>query len=217
MQYERLFSSFTLGRLTLRNRIAVLPYGTAMVEHGVPTHGDKAHYANIARSGPGLMFTGATVVHPSSAMRNRILTEAYDEDAVASLTDKVALMHAHGAAVFGQLVHLGREWPVGDSDVPPMAPSPIRSPRDAYAPREMTQDDIDTIVDAFGRSAGNLRRAGFDGIDIHAAHGYLVAQFLSPATNRRVDAYGGTHEKRTRFLLEVIDSIRKHDAIFLGA
>jgi 2,4-dienoyl-CoA reductase (NADPH2) len=210
MQYERLFSSFRLGRFTLRNRIAVLPYGTAMVEHGVPTHGDKAHYANIARSGPGLMFTGATVVHPSSAMRNRILTEAYDEHAVASLKDKVALMHAHGVVVFGQLVHLGREWPVGDSDVPPMAPSPIRSPRDAYAPREMTQDDIDTIVDAFGRSAGNLRRAGFDGIDIHAAHGYLVAQFLSPATNRRVDAYGGTHEKRTRFLLEVIDSIRKH-------
>ena len=129
LPYERLFSQFRLRRFMLRNRIAVLPYGTAMVDHGVPNDGDKAHYAAIARSGPGLIFTGATVVHPSSAMRNRILTEAYDERAVDSLKSKAAMMHAYGATVFGQIVHLGREWPVGDSDVPPMAPSAIRSPR----------------------------------------------------------------------------------------
>ena len=102
------------------------------------------------------------------------------------------MMHEQGCVVFGQLVHLGREWPVGDIDVPPMAPSPLRSPRDAYLPREMTQADIDTMVEAFGRSARNLQQVGFDGIDIHGAHGYLVAQFLSPATNQRTDAYGGS-------------------------
>ncbi|HET7202957.1 MAG TPA: FAD-dependent oxidoreductase [Steroidobacteraceae bacterium] len=217
-QYPRLFSPFRLGRLELCNRVAVLPYGTAIVAGGVPGDGDKQHYANIAKSGPGLVVTGATVVHPSSAARNRILTEAYNERAVGSLAAKVALMHDHGCAVFGQLVHLGREWPVGDSDIPPMAPSPIRSPRDAYPPREMTQSDIDLVVEAFGQSAQNLQRAGFDGIEIHAAHGYLVAQFLSPATNRRSDAYGGTAEKRLRFLFEVIDGIRGHcgDAIGLS-
>ena len=85
----------------------------------------------------------------------------------------------------------------------------IRSPRDAYVPREITQDDIDEIVEAFGQTARNLQLAGYDGTEIHAAHGYLVAQFLSPATNKRTDAYGGSSEKRLRFLFEVIDSIRK--------
>jgi 2,4-dienoyl-CoA reductase (NADPH2) len=218
MPYPRLFSGFKLGNLQLANRVAVLPYGTAMVADGVPTEGDKAHYASIAKSGPGLVITGATVIHPSSAGRNRILTEAYNERAVESLGRKAAMMKSHGCVVFGQLVHLGREWPVGDSDVPPMAPSAIRSPRDAYLPREMTQVDIDAMVEAFGRSAHNLQQAGFDGVDIHAAHGYLVAQFLSPATNRRTDGYGGTPEKRLRFLLEVIESIRRHcgDAIGLS-
>ena len=210
MSYQALFAPFKLKRLSLRNRLAVLPYGTAMVTEGVPRHDDLAHYANIARSGAGLMFTGATVVHPSSAMRNRILTEAYDERAVEALTAKVAALHACGVVVFGQILHLGREWAVGDCDHAPMAPSAIRSPRDAYPPRQMTHEDIATIVESFGRTAQNLQRAGYDGIEIHAAHGYLVAQFLSPATNRRTDAYGGSEAKRLRFLLEVIDSIRRY-------
>lgn len=210
MPYERLFSRFQLQRFELRNRIAVLPYGTAMVELGAPTEGDIAHYEQIARSGPALMFSGAMVVHPSSAMRNRILTECYDPRVIPHLRHKAAALHAHGVILFGQLVHLGREWVLGDSDIPPMAPSPIRSPRDAYVPRAMTQSDIDVIVAAFGKSARNLQLAGYDGAEIHAAHGYLVGQFLSPATNRRTDGYGGTAENRVRFLLEVIDSIRAH-------
>jgi 2,4-dienoyl-CoA reductase (NADPH2) len=208
MPYERLFSHFALKRFQLRNRIAVLPYGTAMVEQGAPTDGDVAHYVNIAKSGPALMFSGAMVVHPSSAMRSRILTEGYDSRIIPHLKHKVAALHEHGVVVFGQLVHLGREWVLGESDSPPMAPSPIRSPRDAYVPREMTQSDIDMIVESFGKTARNLQLAGYDGTEIHAAHGYLVAQFLSPATNRRNDVYGGTQEHRTRFLLEIIDSIR---------
>ena len=208
MPYERLLSRFKLKRFELRNRIAVLPYGTAMVEQGAPTDADVAHYENIAKSGPAIMFSGAMVVHPSSAMRNRILTEGYDPRIIPHLKHKAAALRANGVVLFGQLVHLGREWVLGDSDIPPMAPSPIRSPRDAYVPRAMTQSDIDMIVDAFGKTARNLQLAGYDGTEIHAAHGYLVGQFLSPATNRRTDAYGGTPENRIRFLVEVIDSIR---------
>ena len=208
MPYERLFSPFKLKRFELRNRISVLPYGTAMVEHGAPTAGDVAHYENIARSGPALLFTGAMLAHASSAMRNRILTEGYDPRIIPHLKHKVDALHAHGVVVFGQILHLGREWVLGDSDTPPMAPSPIRSPRDAYAPREMTQSDITIVIDGFGKTARNLQLAGYDGTEIHAAHGYLVAQFLSPATNQRSDAFGGNAENRARFLLEIIDSIR---------
>ncbi|MGE3667992.1 MAG: FAD-dependent oxidoreductase, partial [Steroidobacteraceae bacterium] len=210
MPYERLFSPFSLGRLRLRNRLAVLPYGTAMVLDGVPRADHIAHMVNIAKSGPGLMFTGATVMHPSTATRNRILVEAFNEDALSSLAALAEAVHAHDVKLFGQLLHLGREWPVADSDFAQMAPSALRSPRDAYAPREMDAGDIAAVVEGFGRSARNLQRAGFDGIDIHGAHGYLVAQFLSPATNRRSDAWGGTPEKRLRFLFEVVDSIRAH-------
>lgn len=210
MAHEHLFSRFKLKHFELRNRIAVLPYGTAMVERGAPTEGDVAHYENIAKSGPALLFTGATLVHASSTMRNRILTEGHDPRIIPHLKHKVDSLHAHGVLVFGQIMHLGREWVLGDSDTSPMAPSPIRSPRDAYLPREMTQSDIKVIVEAFGKTARNLQLAGYDGTEIHGAHGYLVAQFLSPATNQRTDAYGGNPENRVRFLLEVIDSIRAH-------
>ena len=118
MPYPRLFAGFALQGLRLADRLAALPYGAALVADRVPTEGDKAHYANIAKSGPGLVITGATVVHPSTAGRNRILTEAYNERAVESLGRKATMMHEHGCVVFGQLVHLGREWPMGDSDIP---------------------------------------------------------------------------------------------------
>lgn len=208
--YPKLFSPFTIGRLTVNNRITVLPYGSAIVRDGRPLAGDIAHFENIAKSGPGLMMSGATVVHPSSAGRNRVLVEAFNEDIIDDLKKKATIIRSYGVTLFAQLVHLGREWAISDSDYPPMAPSPIRSPRDAYPPREMTHADIAEIVDWFGRSARNMQLAGYDGIDIHGAHGYLVAQFLSPATNHRSDAYGGSPEKRLRFLLEVIDSIRRY-------
>lgn len=209
-QHKNLFSPFKIGRMELENRLTVLPYGTAMVRDGRPLAGDIAHFEAIARSQPGLMISGATMVHPTTTGRNRILVEAFDEGIIEDLKKKTDVIHQYNVKLFAQLIHLGREWAVTDSDYPPMAPSPIRSPRDAYPPREMTLEDIQEIVDAFGRSAWNMQRAGYDGIDIHAAHGYLVAQFLSPSTNHRTDAYGGTPEKRLRFLLEVIDSIRHY-------
>ena len=210
MPYENLFSRFDTKRFKLCNRIAVLPYGTAMVSNGVLKAEDIAHYSNIAKSGPALMFTGGTIVHETCAPRSHMLLEAYNEDGLENLKRRCDALHAHGVTLMGQILHLGREAPFVDNDFPTMAPSPIPSPRDAYPPKEMNQNDIDTVVDAFGRSARNLQIAGYDGIEIHGAHGYLVAQFLSAGTNKRTDGYGGTAGNRVRFLLEVIDSIRKH-------
>ena len=127
MPYDRLFAPFTLGRLQLRNRIAMLPYGTAMVRDGIPRPDHIAHTVKIAKSGPGLMFTGATAVHPSTTMRNRILVEGFNEQVIPHLKTLVDGVHAHGVKLFGQILHLGREWTVTDSDIPPMAPSAIRS------------------------------------------------------------------------------------------
>lgn len=209
MAYERLFSPYRLGKMDLKNRIVVLPYGTSMVHDGALTAADLAHFDVVAGSGAALIITGATVVHPTSAMKIRKLVEVYDESVLDSLRRRSEIIHSHGAKLFGQILHLGREWIGMDADFAPAGPSPIRSPRDPYPPHEMDTDDIAEIVRAFGRSARNLQRTGYDGVEIHAAHGYLAAQFLSPVTNQRTDAYGGTPERRLRFLLEVIDAIRE--------
>lgn len=218
MAYERLFAPFQLGQVTLKNRIVVLPYGTSMVHDGALNNEDIAHFDAIAGSGVGLVITGATVVHPTSAMKVRKLVEIYDERVLDGLQKRSKVIHAHGAKLYGQILHLGREWIGLESDQAPMGVSVIRSPRDPFPPHEMDAAEIAVIVKAFGTSARNLQRAGYDGVEIHAAHGYLAAQFLSPSTNRRTDAYGGTTERRMRFLLEVIDSIREHcgDSFGLG-
>ena len=208
--FPRLFEPLKLGRITLPNRIVMLPHGTSMVRDGAITDEDIAYYQARAKSGPAMMVTGAAIVHPTSAIRSRKLVEPYSDAVLEGLQRRVEVIHSHGVKVVGQIVHLGRETIGGEFDNAPVAPSAIRSPRDPYPPHVLDEDEIAAIVDAFGVSAANLKRTGHDGVEIHGAHGYLVGQFLSPATNHREDRYGGTPEKRLRFLREVIESIRKH-------
>lgn len=209
MAYEQLFSPFQLGGMSLKNRIVVLPYGTSMVQDGVLTQADLAHYDVIAGSGVGMIITGGSVIHPSSVMKTRKLVEIYEERVFDGLKERSNLAQSHGAKIIGQLLHAGREMMGTETELASLAPSPIRASRDPFPPHELEETEIAIIVKAFGFSAGILKRAGYDGVEIHGAHGYLVAQFLSPATNRRADRYGGTAERRLRFLLEVIDEIRE--------
>jgi len=206
--YPRLFEPFSAGRLELRNRVVVTPHGTSMVRDGAITDDDIAYYEARARSGPALIIGGAIIAHPTSSLRLRALVEGYDPRVMEGLKRRSDAIHAHGVKTIGQIVHLGRELIGGESNYAPSAPSPIRSPRDPYPPHELDEREIVTLVQAFGHTAKNLELSNHDGVEIHAAHGYLVGQFLSPATNQRSDAYGGTPEKRLRFLREVIDSVR---------
>jgi 2,4-dienoyl-CoA reductase (NADPH2) len=216
--YPRLFEPYSLGHTRLANRIVMLPHGTGMLRDGAITQDDIAYYEARARSGPGLMITGAAVVHPSSAMKLRTLVEVYSDHVLEGLQKRADMVRSHGVVMVGQIVHLGRELIGGESEFAPMAPSPIRSPRDPFPPHTLDEDEIRMLVEAFGHSAYNLKRTGHDGVEIHGGHGYLVGQFLSPATNHRDDAYGGTPENRIRFLREVIESIRTRcgDAFLLG-
>lgn len=217
-QFPNLFKPYAIGKLQLANRIVMLPHGTSMVRNGAITEDDIAYYEARARSGLGLMITGAAIVHPSTATKSGTLVAPYSEHVLESLAKRVDAVHAHGVKIIGQLVHLGREMIGSESEYAPMAPSVIRSPRDPFPPHEMNHADIREIVESFGYCAANLKRTGHDGVEIHGAHGYLVAQFLSPATNFRTDAYGGSLECRMRFLREVIESIRRHcgDDFVLG-
>lgn len=205
--YPTLFSPLTIGSVELPNRVALLPQGTGLAREGKATDEDIAYYEERAKGGVGLVITGGTTVHPSSQARGRLLLEAYDEEAIPSLQRRVRAVQAHGARIFGQILHLGRDMPAEASIEAPVAPSPLRSAVSAAPPHELSEAEIADLVECFAQSAVHLERAGYDGVEVHAAHGYLVGQFLSPATNQRSDAYGGTATVRMRFLLEIIEAV----------
>ena len=208
--YRHLFTPGRIGGLTIPNRIVQLPMGTSLIEHGRVTEREVHFQEERARGGVGLIITGAAIVHETSRFPERIQIEAWDEEIVDSLRLRVQAVKRHGTRIFGQILHLGREQPGGLTNYPGWGPSPIASPRNPDVPHEMTAAEVRMIVDGFGRSARNFHSAGYDGVEIHAAHGYLVAQFLSPASNRRTDAYrGDTLEGRTRLLFEVVGAIRE--------
>lgn len=207
--FPRLFSPLAIGGHQLRNRIVMLPHGTSMVVRGAPTDDDIAYYTRRAAAGPGLMVTGASVTSLDSTRRGRKLIETFSDEALPMLARRAAAVRAEGAAIVGQIVHLGRESIGMESDWPLLAPSALRSPRDLQAPREMDEADIRRVIADFAACARNLEATGHDGVEIHGAHGYLVGQFLSPATNHRDDRWGGDPERRLRFLVEVIEAIRE--------
>lgn len=206
--FPRLFEPFHFGALRLKNRLVMLPHGTGMMRDGMGTAEDDAYVEARARGGVGLMISGAMLVHSTAVRRSRKTVEAFDERMIASMASKAALVHRHGVALIGQLFHMGREMLGEEFEEHAVAPSPLRSSRDAYPPHELQEDEIRDIITGYGTTAHNLMKAGFDGAEIHGAHGYLVSQFLSPATNRRDDAWGGDEVRRFRFLAELIDAIR---------
>ena len=206
--YPLLFAPGAIAGVELKNRIVQTPMGTGLIDMGQVTTREVAFQEERARGGVGLIITGAAVVHPTSRFPARIITEAWDPDGIPALRLRTDAVHRHGAAIFGQLIHLGRESPGGQTDFVPMGPSPIPHERDPGVPHEMSLADIRMIVDGFGTSAANFKSGGYDGVEIHGAHGYLVSQFLSPESNRRTDAYGGSLERRLRILVEIVEEIR---------
>ena len=207
--FPHVFSPFALGDKQLRNRLVALPTGTRMVERGVPTEADHQHFERLAAGGVAMIIAGATIVHPTSSHRSRThVVEAYLDEIVPVMQQKAERVRRHGCLLVGQLAHVGREFLGAESDYPPMAPSPLKTPRDAFPPHELTYVEIEEIVQGWLRSSENLAAAGLDGLELHAAHGYLVGQFLSKATNRRADEFGGSFENRTRFMMLVVEAMR---------
>ncbi|XKH52419.1 FAD-dependent oxidoreductase [Citricoccus nitrophenolicus] len=206
--FPHVFSPLTIGGKQLKNRLVALPAGTSIAEKGVPTPEDAVHFERLAAGGVAMIVTGATIAHPSSGLRSRKLVEAYLDEVVPAMEHKAEVVHKHGALLIGQLIHLGREFIGGESDYAPRAPSMLKTPRDAYPPHELTRREILEIVKGFRISTAHLVQAGVDGIEIHAAHGYLVAQFMSELTNHRTDEFGGPFENRMRFLNLVMSAIR---------
>lgn len=205
--FPRLFSPYRAGRLDLSGRLVMLPHGNAMVQDGVPTELDLAYFQARAE-GLAMVITGATVGPRKAAFRTRNLVEAFNPEAIPMLRRRADLVHRLGARIVGQLCHLGRETTGYESEFAPMGASARRSPRDPYAPHVMDDADIEETIAGFVEASRNVQAAGYDGVEMHGAHGYLFAQFLSAATNERADKWGGTPEKRMRLLLETVERVR---------
>ena len=203
----KLFTPYTLKNLQLRNHIVMPPmcmYSAGT--DGMPTDFHFTHYTSRAVGGVGLIIMEATAVIPCGRISDHCLGLWNDRQAEA-LAPIVAACRKQGAAMAIQLNHAGRKC---EADEPVIyAPSAIPFDEKSPMPREMTRADIQDTVQAFRAAAARAASAGFDIVEIHAAHGYLLSEFLSPLTNTRTDEYGGSTENRTRLLKEVLEAVHE--------
>ncbi len=206
--YPLLFSPLVVGPITLRNRVVNLAQGMGYTNRGRVEEEDTYYHRRRALGGVGLVVTGGTAAHASSQTHTRGFIEAYDPEVIPGLRRRSEAIHGAGAQLVGQLFNLGAVQPAESMSVVPLAPSAQRSPGFRYAPMAMGSRQIEEVVDGFRISARHFVAGGYDGLEIHASHGYLLAQFLSAVTNRRDDDYGGDLSGRSRFLLEVVRAVR---------
>ncbi|MFH0847443.1 MAG: FAD-dependent oxidoreductase [Chloroflexota bacterium] len=198
---------FSLGGMNLRNRIVMPPMVVRFAtDDGFITDRSVAYYGARAKGGAGLIIQEATFVRPDG----QILANEpaiYDDRFIPGLRRVTEAIHRHGAKAAVQLIHGGRTAFFGIPGVP-IGPSPVAAP--GYSvPKEMSLTDIGEVIDTFARAAYRARQAGYDAVEIHGAHGYLIDQFISPIANRRGDAYGGSVANRARLLVEVIGAVRE--------
>ncbi|MEU1880729.1 NADH:flavin oxidoreductase/NADH oxidase [Streptosporangium sp. NPDC020072] len=219
-----LFDPITLRSLTIPNRVWMAPmcqYSAATdgPEAGVPHDWHLSHLAARAVGGAGLILTEATAVSPEGRITPADLG-LWNERQERAFTRVTRFLQEHGTVPGIQLAHAGRKastdrpWrgggPVGiaDGGWQPVAPSPIPFAENHPVPRELTVEEIRRVVDDFAQAARRALRAGFQVVEVHGAHGYLIGEFLSPHSNRRTDAYGGSFGNRIRLALEVVEAVR---------
>ncbi|HEY0248470.1 MAG TPA: NADH:flavin oxidoreductase/NADH oxidase [Gryllotalpicola sp.] len=217
----QLFTPLTLGPVAFRNRVFIAPMCqySVLERDGVPTDWHLAHLGALASGGAALVITEATGVSPEGRISPQD-TGIWNDEQAAAWSRIVAFITARGAVAGMQLGHAGRKastypaWgaekrgtvPAAEGGWAPLAPSAVAYP--GYAvPDELDAAGVDKVVADFGAAAGRAVGAGFRVLEVHAAHGYLLHQFLSPLSNRREDAYGGSLENRARLLIRVVEAV----------
>lgn len=222
-----LFTPLTIRGITLRNRIVLSPMLTYAAENGAVTDWHLVHLGKYAQGGCGLVMMESTKVDPGGLTTPRDCG-IWKDEFVPGLARIASFLKEHGAVAAIQLGHSGRKarnsvpWE-GRSQLPSpfpdvetgndwelVGPSPIAHSSELEAPRELSVAEIKDMVDLFGQAARRANEAGFDIIELHGAHGYLIHQFLSSTANQRTDEYGGSLENRMRFAIEIVEEVRRH-------
>ncbi|MFC4541298.1 FAD-dependent oxidoreductase [Halosolutus amylolyticus] len=212
--YSRLFEPIDLGPVTVPNRLFQPPHGNA---YGLGER-QTDFRAEKAKGGFGLIVQEYSQIHDSTDVTPVDSGYLHDDETIEPQRRMVDAVHDHGSKLFVELWHGGATAGNYGTRQPPLSSSQNPTGRN-YTPKEMEYEDIQTVLDAFGDAADRACRAGYDGIELHAAHGYLISQFLSPFSNDRDDEYGGSLENRMRFFEEAIDRVRAavSDAMTVGA
>ncbi|MFF9816640.1 NADH:flavin oxidoreductase [Streptomyces sp. NPDC014006] len=202
----------TINGLTVPNRIAMAPMTRMFSPGGVPGEDVVSYYARRAAAGVGLIVTEGTYVGHESAGQSDRVPRFHGEEQLAGWAKVAEAVHAGGGTIVPQLWHIGMVRKQGEPpfpDAPAMGPSGLVTAGAEPTGKAMTQQDLDDVVAAFAQAAADAERIGFDGVEIHGAHGYLVDQFLWEGTNRRTDAYGGDPVARTKFAAEIVAAVRE--------
>ena len=209
MKPNILFTPIDVRSMKIKNRIVMPPMETNFAtREGAVTERTRNYYEARARGGVGLIIVEATFIHPSG--RGRVNQLGICDDALVpdfrSLTETC---HRHGARIALQIHHAGRETKSAVTGFQPAGPSETPCPVCKDIPKQMSFSDIEETAEAYALAAGRAKKAGFDAVEIHGAHGYLICAFLSPYSNKRSDIYGGGLEGRARFPLEVVQEVRE--------
>jgi 2,4-dienoyl-CoA reductase-like NADH-dependent reductase (Old Yellow Enzyme family)/thioredoxin reductase len=206
---NHLFSPIRIKKMEIPNRIVMPPMGTNLGNSdGTVSEANLAYMKRRARGGAGLIITEISAVHPTGMAIPSELG-SYDDRFIPGLKKLADVIHASGGKAALQLHHTGRESLFLLKAGKAIAPSPIRSLVFGLTPREMTREEVQELIAAFGAAAFRGKQAGFDAVEVHGAHGYLLTQFLSALSNQRTDEYGGDLVKRSRFIREVLREVRR--------
>lgn len=205
---KNIFDKTTINGMKLANRFVRSATWEGMCDKdGRPTPKLSKCYHDLAAGGVGLIITGFAFVRPEGKQLPGKMGIHTDDFAVEMRT-LTKTVHKEGGKICMQIVHAGGQTKAKSAGRRPMAPSAVKVEQFPEEPEAMSKQDIDEIVSAFGDSARRAKEYGFDAVQLHAAHGYLINQFLSPLTNKRTDNYGGTIENRCRFLIDVYQRVR---------
>jgi len=205
---KRLFSPMKIGRVAISNRLVVSPMVTDYCnKDGTATERYIAYHEAKAKGGWGLIITEDYAVDPSGKGFSCV-AGLWDDSQIASHTELTKRVHKYKSKIFAQIYHCGRQTVSAITGCQPLAPSPIPCPAMQELPKELPIAEIEKIVGQFGDTALRAKKAGFDGVEIHGAHGYLIAEFMSPYSNKRSDEYGGHLLNRVRFPLKIVADVR---------
>ena len=204
-----LFDPTTINGMALQNRLVRSATWEGMCEQdGRPTEKLANWYRDLAQGGIGLIVSGYTFVRPEGkGLPGKM--GIHTDDFAGDYENLTRAVHAAGGKIAVQLVHAGGETDAKTAGRQPLAPSAVKVDQFPEMPAELTKSEISDMVTAFGEGARRAKAWGFDAVQLHGAHGFLINQFLSPLTNRRTDEYGGSIENRSRFLLEVYQKVRE--------
>ena len=203
---SQILEPITIGGVALKNRVFLPGHTTNFGLNNLPTNRSNQYLAARARGGVGLIISEAIRVHPTSAGRHLTLG-AFDESCIPSYEKLTEAVHDNGAVIFAQIMHAGRQANGDATHSAAWGASTIPWMRGGQTPHMMSEADIALMVDVFANAASMMKRANFDGLEVHLGHGHLIQQFLSPASNNRTDKYGGSQENRMRFAVEVLRKV----------